>query len=262
MVILTEGIDLSVGYVMGFAGVVLSLLSRAGWPIGWAILAGLLAGFLCGILNGIVVARLGLPPFIATLGVGSMAYGAGLVLTQGQSIQTLHPVLMFLTTGRILGINMSIIVALAVFGVAWTMMYETVFGRNVVALGGNPEALRATGVNVNLVQVLVYGACGLLAAIAGVLVASRTGSGYAAAAMGWDFDAIGATIIGGTSFEEGKGGIGKTVLGVLLISILRNGLNVAGVHNMYQFALIGLVVIGTIILDVRFRGMVEGGTKA
>jgi ribose transport system permease protein len=109
---------------------------------------------------------------------------------------------------------------------------------------------------------MVYGVCGLLSAIAGLLVASRMGSGYAAAAMGWDFDAIGATIIGGTSFREGKGGIPKTVLGVLLISILRNGLNVAGVPNMYQFALIGLVVIITIILDVQFRQTVERGFKA
>lgn len=262
MVILTEGIDLSVGFVMGFVGVVVSLLLKAGAGIGLALAAGLTAGFLCGLVNGILVTRLQLPPFIATLGFGSMVYGVGLVLTEGQSIQALNPVLMFLTNGKVAGLNMSIVIALAVFGISWLLMYETVFGRNVVALGGNAEALRTTGVNVRRVQVLVFGVCGLLAAVAGLLIASRTGSGYAAAAMGWDFDAIGATIIGGTSFEEGKGGIGRTVLGVLLISILRNGLNVAGVHNMYQFALIGVVVIGTIILDVRFRQKSEGGLKA
>ncbi len=262
MVILTEGIDLSVGFVMGFVSVVVSLLLKAGLGIWWAMLGGLGAGFLCGLTNGAMVAGLGLPPFIATLGVGSMVYGVGLVLTEGQSIQALDPVLLSLTNGSVAGVNMSIVLAVAVFGLCWLLMYETPFGRNVVSLGGNLEALRVVGVDTRRVSILVYGVSGLLAAVAGLLVASRTGSGYAAAAMGWDFDAIGATIIGGTSFEEGKGGIGKTVLGVLLISILRNGLNVAGVHNMYQFALIGLVVLGTIVLDVRFRQTVEGGLKA
>lgn len=262
MVILTEGTDLSAGFTMGFVGVVVSLLLKAGWTIGWAIFAGLAAGCLCGFFNGIIVSKLGLPPFIATLGFGNVIYGVGLVLTGGQSIQAMNPILLFLADGEMGGINMSIILALAVFGVSWILMNLTVFGRNVISLGGNPEALRATGVNVRRVQTMVYSVCGLLSAIAGLLVASRMGSGYAAAAMGWDFDAIGATIIGGTSFREGKGGISKTVLGVLLISILRNGLNVAGVPNMYQFALIGLVVIITIILDVQFRQTVERGSKA
>ena len=259
MVILTEGIDLSVGFVMGFVGVATSLVLKSGAGFGLALLVGLAAGAACGLANGLLVARLRLPPFIVTLGVGIIVYGFGLVLTEGRSIQALDPFLRFLTAGSVLGVNMSVVVAAAVFGICWIAMRETVFGRNVIALGGNPEALRVTGIEPRNVLAGVYGVAGLLSAVAGLLIASRTGSGYAAAAVGWDFDAIGATIIGGTSFEEGKGGIDRTVLGVFLISILRNGLNVAGVHNMYQFALIGTVLLGTIILDVKFRQAVEGG---
>ena len=259
MVILTEGIDLSVGFVMGFVGVVVSLVLKTGTGFGPALLAGLAAGTACGLVSGVLVAHLKLPPFIVTLGMGIIYYGLGLVLTNGASIQALHPSLAFLTAGKVLGLNASVVIAAVVFGLCWVAMHETVFGRNVVALGGNPEALRVTGIRTRNVLAPVYGVAGLLSAVAGLLIASRTGSGYAAAAVGWDFDAIGATIIGGTSFEEGKGGIERTVLGVFLISILRNGLNVAGVHNMYQFALIGAVLLGTIVLDVKFRQAVEDG---
>jgi ribose transport system permease protein len=148
---------------------------------------------------------------------------------------------------------MPILIALVVFGIAWFMMRFTAFGRNIYALGGNAEALRLSGGNVTAALIQTYTVAGLLAGIAGILVASRTASGYIAAGAGWDFDAIAATIIGGTSFEEGKGGIAYTILGVMLIAVLRNGLNVAGVPNMYQFALIGTVVLGAIIFDISVR---------
>lgn len=262
IVILTEGIDLSVGFIMGFVGVMVSLVLKGGAGFGAALAVGLVAGTACGLVSGVLVAHLKMPPFIVTLGVGIVFYGIGLVLTDGHSIQALHPALRFLTAGKLLGVHMSVVIAVVVFVTCRLAMRETTFGRSVIALGGNPEALRVTGVGTRNVLTVVYGVSGLLSAVAGLLVASRTGSGYAAAAVGWDFDAIGATIIGGTSFEEGKGSIDRTVLGVFLIAILRNGLNVAGVHNMYQFALIGTVLLGTIILDVKFRQAVEGRVQA
>lgn len=253
MVILTEGIDLSCGIILSFAGVGFALLVQAGWPIGAAILAGIILAGICGWINGLLVARLNLPPFIATLGMSSIITGIGLVLTGGMSIPVRDSILSFIGDGAVFGIKMPILIMAITFGVAWVMMRLTPFGRNVYALGGNSEALRLTGANVSRTLISVYVVSGLLAGIAGIIVAARTASGHIAAGAGWDFDAVAATIIGGTSFEEGKGGIANTILGVILIAVLRNGLNVAGVPNMYQFALMGLVVLGAIIFDILVR---------
>ncbi|NLG83478.1 MAG: ABC transporter permease [Firmicutes bacterium] len=262
MVILTEGIDLSVGLTMGVIGVFCAFLMKTGYPMGLAVLLGLSAGTFFVFLNGLLVSTAKLPPFIATLGLGSMVFGFGLVLTGGESVPISNSAFRFLHDGTIIGLPMPIFLAVVVFGFAWILMYHTPFGRNVIALGGNPEALRVAGVNIERAQTLVYTLAGFLAGITGIIIAARTASGYAAATYDWEFDAIGATIIGGTSFEEGQGGIGKTILGVLLISVLRNGLNVAGVSNKYQFAFIGLVVLVAIIIDVKFRQATEGGAEA
>jgi len=253
MVILTEGIDLSCGIVLGFAGVGFALLVQRGWPVWLAMLAGILLAAVCGLINGILVANFHLPPFIATLGMASAITGAGLVATEGVSIPVQDGLLDFIANGVVLGIRMPILIALAAFGIGWAVMRFTAFGRNVYALGGNPEALRLSGVSLTSAQIATYAIAGLLAGIAGILVAARTASGHISAGAGWDFDAIAATIIGGTSFEEGKGGVGYTILGVVLIAVLRNGLNVAGVPNMYQFALIGAVVLGAIMFDISVR---------
>ena len=253
MVILTEGIDLSCGIVLGFAGVGFALLAQKGFPIWLAMLAGVLLAGVCGLINGVMVACLRLPPFIATLGMASVITGAGLVFTEGMSIAVKDDVLDFLANGAPLGIRMPVLIALVVFGVVFFLMRLTAFGRNVYALGGNAEALRLSGANLTSALIATYAVAGLLAGIAGILVASRTASGHITAGFGWDFDAIAATIIGGTSFEEGKGGVAYTILGVILIAVLRNGLNVAGVPNMYQFALIGTVVLGAIIFDISIR---------
>jgi ribose transport system permease protein len=253
LVILTEGIDLSCGIVLGFAGVGFALLAQHGFPIWLAMVGGILLAGVCGLVNGVMVACLDLPPFIATLGMASVITGAGLVSTEGMSIAVRDDVLEFVSNGAPLGIKMPILIALVTFGVVLLLMRFTAFGRNIHALGGNSEALRLSGVNLTAALIAIYAVAGLLAGIAGILVASRTASGHITAGLGWDFDAIAATIIGGTSFEEGKGGVAYTILGVILIAVLRNGLNVAGVPNMYQFALIGTVVLGAIIFDILVR---------
>lgn len=251
--ILTEGIDLSCGIVLGFAGVGFALLVQRGVPVWLAMLGGILLAGLCGLINGVMVASLHLPPFIATLGMASVVTGAGLISTQGLSIAVRDTFLDFVSNGTLLGIKMPILIALVIFGGVLFLMRYTAFGRNIYALGGNPEALRLSGANSTAALIVTYVAAGLLAGIAGILVASRTASGHIASGLGWDFDAIAACIIGGTSFEEGKGGVGYTILGVILIAVLRNGLNVAGVPNMYQFALMGTVVLGAIIFDIMVR---------
>ena len=185
--------------------------------------------------------------------MASAITGVGLVATEGVSIPVQDGLLDFIANGVVLGIRMPILIALAAFGIGLGGDAVHRFGRNVYALGGNPEALRLSGVSLTSALITTYAVAGLLAGVAGILVAARTASGHIGAGAGWDFDAIAATIIGGTSFEEGKGGVGYTILGVVLIAVLRNGLNVAGVPNMYQFALIGAVVLGAIMFDISVR---------
>ena len=253
LVILTEGIDLSCGIVLGFSGVGFALLMQRGFPIWLAILGGILLGGICGLVNGVMVASLHLPPFIATLGMASVITGAGLVSTEGTSIAVRNEFLDFVSNGAVLGIKMPLLIAFVILGAVLLLMRFTALGRNIHALGGNPEALRLSGANLTVALILTYVVAGVLAGIAGILVASRTASGHITSGLGWDFDAIAATIIGGTSFEEGKGGVAYTILGVILIAVLRNGLNVAGVPNMYQFALMGTVVLGAIMFDIMVR---------
>ncbi len=259
MIILTEGIDLSPGNILSLSGVCLALLLQRGVPFFYSVLLSILAGGVCGLGNGWLVARLKLPPFITTLGMGSVITGVGLVLTGGLSIPARDPALEFIASGAIFGLKLPILIALLAFGIIWVLMHQTPYGRNVVGLGGNAEALRLAGVRTERALTHVYIVAGLLAGLSGVVVAARMASGHIAAGVGWDFDAVAATIIGGTSFEEGKGGIANTVLGVILIAVLRNGLNVAGIPNMYQFAIIGLVVLGAIILDTVVRRFARTG---
>jgi ribose transport system permease protein len=257
IVILSEGIDLSVGYVLSIAGVAAAYMMKVNVPLPLVLLGAVAVGGVCGYLNGMLVAKGGLPPFIATLGVGSMAFGLGLIVTEGLSVPAFKSSFRFIADGKILGLSVPIVIAILVFLGLSLLMRRTSFGRNVHGLGGNAEALRLAGVNITRAQIMVYTVSGLLCGIAGIIVAARTASGHAGAGLGWDFDAIAATIIGGSSFEEGRGSINKTILGVILISILRNGLNIAGVPNMYQFALIGVVVLGAIIIDVLFTKKME-----
>jgi ribose transport system permease protein len=255
IVILTEGIDLSVGLLMGLAGVTCACLIGQNCPVWLAIVISLGAGILFGFINGFLVAKVKLPPFIATLGVGNIAFGITLLFTQGMSVPATNPQFRSLYDGAIFNLKIPLLLAIITFIIFWIQINKTKFGRNVFGLGGNSEALRLAGVNIVRAKISVYVISGFLAAFAGLIVAAKIASGHASSGMDWDFDAIAATIIGGTSFEEGKGGIQFTILGVLLITILRNGLNVAGVNNMYQYTLIGLIVLSAIIWDIKFKQM-------
>jgi len=257
MVILTEGIDLSVGLLMGLSGVTCAYLLGQNCPVLLAVLLGLIAGALFGFINGFLVANTKLPPFIATLGVGNIAFGITLLFTNGMSVAARNPMFRLSYEGAVFNIKIPVILAIITFAFFWILINKTKYGRNVFGLGGNSEALRLAGVNIVRAKVSVYVISGLLAAFAGIIVASKIASGHASSGLDWDFDAIAATIIGGTSFEEGKGGIQFTIFGVLLITILRNGLNVAGVDNMYQYTLIGLIVLIAIIWDIKFKQMRE-----
>jgi ribose transport system permease protein len=259
LVILTEGIDLSLGSVLTLAGVTTVLALQADLPLPLAVLVGVLTGVACGVVTGLLITAGKLPPFIATLGMMGMAAGMALVLTRQGAIYSDLPAFIFLGGGSIGAMPMPTAIATLVFILAWIVLYQTDFGRYIISIGGNEPGTRLSGVNTGWWKFLTYVVAGALAALGGVIMAARLHAADPIVGNGWEFDAIAATILGGTSFERGNGSLGGTVLGVLLIAVLRNGLNVIGVGAMWQPALIGLVIIGAIVFDVllKQKGVIE-----
>ncbi len=259
LVILTEGIDLSLGSVLTLAGVTTVLALQQGLPLPAAVLTGVVTGVTCGAVTGLLITAGKLPPFISTLGMMGMAAGMALVLTRQGAIYSDLPAFLFLGGGSILSVPMPTAIAALVFILAWIVLNQTDFGRYIISIGGNEAGTRLSGVNTALWKFLTYVAAGALAALGGVIMAARLHAADPIVGNGWEFDAIAATILGGTSFEKGNGSLGGTVLGVLLIAVLRNGLNVIGIGAMWQPALIGLVIIAAIVFDVllKQRGVIQ-----
>jgi ribose transport system permease protein len=259
LVILTEGIDLSLGSVLTLAGVTAVLALQHGLSVPAAVLVGVLTGAACGAVTGFLITAGKLPPFIATLGMMGIAAGLALILTRQGAIYSDAPAFIFLGGGSLGILPMPTVIAVLVFILGWIVLYQTDFGRYIIAIGGNEAGTRLSGVNTAWWKFLTYVAAGALAALGGVIMAARLRAADPIVGNGWEFDAIAATILGGTSFEKGNGTLGGTVLGVLLISVLRNGLNVIGVGAMWQPALIGLVIIAAIIFDVllKQRGVIQ-----
>jgi ribose transport system permease protein len=259
LVILTEGIDLSLGSVLTLAGVTTVLALERDLPVPVAVLVGVATGVACGAVTGFLITTGKLPPFIATLGMMGMAAGMALVLTRQGAIYSDLPVFVFLGGGSIGIVPMPTVIATVVFILAWIVLYQADFGRYIISIGGNEAGTRLSGVNTAWWKFLTYVVAGALAGLGGVIMAARLGAADPTVGNGWEFDAIAAAILGGTSFEKGNGTLGGTVLGVLLISVLRNGLNVIGVGAMWQPALIGLVIIGAIVFDVllKQRGVIQ-----
>jgi ribose transport system permease protein len=250
LVILTEGIDLSLGAVLGLCGVVMSLLlvSR-GVSLPVALGAALLIGVVAGMCNGALVAYAGMPPFIVTLGVYGIAQSLAMVLTEGNSVTGLPQAVRWFNEGRSLGVPVPILAMLALFAVTWVLLYRTRFGRYVFAIGGNRRALELAGVPVRAWLVAVYAYAGLLAALASFIMTARMNAAHPTIAIGLEFDAIAAVILGGTSFEKGHGGIWGTLVGALAVAVLRNGLNLIGLGTEWQVAAVGLVIVSAVALD-------------
>lgn len=253
IVILSEGVDLSTGGVISLSTVLWITFLRAGIPMFPAILLTLICSTIIGAVNGFVVAKGNVPAFIATLGMASIASGIALVMTQGSSIYFYHPLFSTIVNSRVLFIPMPIIISAVMYGISWVLLYKTRFGAQIFGLGGNPEALTLGGINKTRSIIGVFAYSGLMAGITGLIMASRIESGNPISGVGWEFDAVAASLIGGTSFNEGRGGISGTILGVLLLAVIRNALNVIGVSAMYQSALIGSMVLLAIIIDVSMK---------
>lgn len=257
-VILTRGIDLSVGSVVALAGVVAasyattsSTATVAGgpYPAAGAIAVGIAVGMGAGAVSGIVVARFAVPAFVATLGMLSAARGLTLLYSGGRPVPALTPEFRWIGTGDILGIPLPVVLFAIVFGVAWWVLDYTRFGRCVYAVGGNPHAAKVSGIKIGRIRFSVYVVSGALAALGGMILAARTGSALPQAGIAYELDAIAAVVIGGTSLAGGVGRVTGTVIGALLIGVLNNGLDLLGVESYYQQVFKGVLIVAAVMLD-------------
>ncbi len=249
LIILSEGIDLSIGPVLGLAGVVLALGVKQEMGLPLAMLLAILVGGAFGALNGGLIAYLGLPPFVVTLGSFGMAQGLALVLTEGSSVAGLGSAIQYFNDGRILGIQVPIVLAATAFAVVHVVLYRTKFGTYVFALGGNQEALALAGVRTRLYKTAVYVLGGILAGLGALVMTARMNAAHPTVGVGLEFDAIASVLLGGTSFERGKGWLGGSIIGALAVSVLRNGLNLIGLSTSWQVSMVGLVIILAIAVD-------------
>lgn len=260
LVILSGGIDLSVGAVLALAGAISAALLKHGLDLpsfgvhleittAGAVLAAVVVGAMAGFANGLVVTRLLLPPFVATLAMMSIARGLTMLWTGGFPITGLTPEFGFIGTGVWAGVPMPVWIVLALVLVALVMCHRTAFGRHLYAIGGSERAARLTGLHVNRIKVAVYVAGGALSGIAGLLVTARLDSAQPNAGLGYELDAIAAVVIGGTSLAGGRGSVSGTVIGCLLIGLLNNGLTLLDVSPFWQQVIKGLVTLIAVALD-------------
>jgi ribose/xylose/arabinose/galactoside ABC-type transport system permease subunit len=249
-VIITGGIDLSVGSVFAFSGVV-TCMAMTDWKLSVfsSVLIGCISGLAFGFLNGLFITKLELPPFIATLGTMSIARGLSYGITGGYPIGSLPDSFKFIGLGYIANIPTPIILMVILAIVFSFFLRKTIAGRWVYAVGGNEEAARISGIKVDAIKILVYSLCGLMAAIAGIATAARLGVGQSTAGQGYELDAIAAVIIGGASVSGGVGNVIGPILGAAIMGILRNGLVLMSVSAYWQQAVIGVVIILAVSFD-------------
>ncbi len=253
-VIISAGIDLSVGSILAFAGIVLASALHAGATLAVAALAGLAAGLFCGLINGLLVTLGKLPPFIATLGMMSVARGAALVYAEGRPISGFPPDFRAIATSEFLFLPLPVIIMIAVYGMANFALTRTKHGRYTYAMGGNEEATKLSGINVRFHKTMVYGLSGLMSAVAAVILTARLNSAQPIAGIMYELDAIAATVIGGTSLMGGEGSLSGTLIGALIMGVLRNGLNLLGVSSFLQQIIIGAVIIIAVLVDTGLKG--------
>jgi len=261
-VIVTAGIDLSSGSVVGVACVVAAAFSQmptgarvlypaiAGNPVYVSIIAGCLVGMIAGAINGFLVAKTRIPPFIATLGMFSAARGAAMLFTAGRPISNLRDDYNFIGQGDIAGLPIPILILVVMAIVTHILYSRTKFGKYIYAIGGNEQAAHVSGINVAKFKLLIYVYAGFLAALGGIVVSSRIGSGQPGLGVGYEFDAITAAVIGGASLSAGGiGTIPGTIVGALIMGVLNNTLDLTNVSAYWQQIIKGAIIVGAVILD-------------
>jgi ribose transport system permease protein len=242
MVILTAGIDLSVGAVLGLVNVLAAILIK---KLGLApgISSALLFGTFLGFLNGIIIVKWDLPPFIVTLGMMNVARGMAMVTTKGWPITGLPECFGCLAEGRIGVVPVPVIIMIIIFILGYLFLSRTIWGRYIYASGGNEKATWLSGVNVNKIKVLVYTITGFLSGLAGIMMASRLSQGSPITGTGYELSVIGAVVIGGTDLMGGKGSVLGSLIGASIMGVLENGLVLLGVSAFWQQVILGLVII-------------------
>ena len=252
-VILTAGIALSVGAVLALSTVVTADLLQRGVPVIPTVLIGLLLGGVLGLSNGLLISRIKVPPFVATLGMMTVARGLALTYTQGRPITGLPDLFRSIGTGYLGPIPMPIIIAGITFLGGYILLTRTRMGVYIYALGNNPVAAHYTGIATSNYLTFVYVLAGSLAALAGMILVARLDSAQPTAGISFEFDAIAAVVVGGTSFAGGEGSLIGTLLGVLVISVLNNGLNLLNVSSFYQPVVTGVVIALALLLYKAIR---------
>lgn len=257
-VILTRGIDLSVGSVVALAGIVSASFATTSATAGVmgapyspliALPVGVLVGMCCGTIVGVIVSRFAVPAFVATLGMLSAARGMTLIYGGGRPVPALTTEFRWIGAGSVYGIPMPVILLGVVFAISWWILNRTRFGRYIYAVGGNPHAANTSGIPVSRLRFAVYVISGGLAGLAGMLLSARTGSALPQAGIAYELDAIAAVVIGGTSLSGGVGRITGTLIGALIIGVMNNGLDLMGIQSYYQQVLKGVLIVGAVMLD-------------
>ncbi|CAD7838102.1 Ribose ABC transport system, permease protein RbsC (TC 3.A.1.2.1) [Olavius algarvensis spirochete endosymbiont] len=249
LVILTAGIDLSVGSVLALSSVITAQLLVSGLPPLMAFFSGLFVGALLGLFNGILVTLFSLPPFVATLGTMTFARGLALSFTQGKPITGLPESFRVLGTGFVGPIPVPVIIVLAVFLIGMFFLNLTSQGEQLYALGNNPVAARFTGILVKLYIIVVYSVAGVLAALAGQILIARLDSAQPVMGMGYELDAIAAVVVGGSNFNGGSGGLAGTLIGVLFIVVINNGLNLLNIPSFWGQVVKGVVIAMALLFN-------------
>ena len=249
IVIISGGIDLSVGSVLALSAISMGWLIQHGVDPAIAALGGLAVGTIAGLINGLVITRGRIPPFIATLGMLGIARGMALVITQGVSYQVLVPFFIFIGNGSFLGLPIPIYFVIVTYAVVYVLMDSTVFGRHVYAIGGDERVGRLEGINVDRQKVRVYTISGFLAAVAAIVLVGRLAATPPNVAQGIELQAIAAVIIGGISFAGGRGIPLTALVGAVIMAMITNGLNILGISSFWQQVLIGAVIIAAVWLD-------------
>ncbi|SOE73351.1 Ribose/xylose/arabinose/galactoside ABC-type transport system, permease component [Burkholderia sp. OK233] len=258
LVILSEGLDLSVGALLSLCAVVFAQTLGLGWGIALALCASVAVGMLTGLFNGALIARLGLPPFVVTLGTLGIAHGIALVLTDGNAVVVGNPSVAQLYAWTLLGIPFPVIFALLAYALTHLLLYHTRFGTYVFAIGGNRDALLLAGIKAKAFHIAIYAFGGLMVGLAALVLVGRMNSAEPASAIGMEFDAIAAVVLGGTSFERGEGWLFGTVMGVVTIGVLRNALNLLGIESSLQVVSVGMLVLLVVIIDSVRKSRVNG----
>jgi ribose transport system permease protein len=249
LAIVSHGLDLSLGAIVGVTGVVAALGMEAGWGIVPACFVALLVGAGFGAINGYIIGRTEVNPFIVTLGMMGVAEGLGLVLARGSTLAATDPLFKWLGGGTIVLLPVAALVALSCYFFFNFLVKRTALWTHIYAIGGNEEAAILSGINAPRIKLIVYSCNGLLAGLAGIVLTSRLGAANPAQGIGIEFDGIAAAVVGGTSLAGGKGSVWGILGGAIIISILRNGLNMAGLPQALQMIILGLIIVAIVTID-------------